>query len=81
MDNLEKTDGTIKNGQFRDTCNFGHTNRTIGNTDPTQKTWSEPRCSRRISSPCFFQDIRLVTVNQFVMTSVECLDDFNLETT
>ena len=42
MDNLKKTEGTIKNGQFRDTCNFRHTNRTIGNTDPTQKTWSQP---------------------------------------
>ena len=81
MDNLEKTEGTIKNGQFRDTCNFRHTNRTIGNTDPTQKTWSEPRYWRRISSPYFSQDIRLVTVNQSVMTAVECLDDFNLETT
>ena len=66
--NVRETEGAIKNGQSRDTGNTGHTSHrtktdktTKHNTTQKLRRWAtrippktegEPKCSRRISSPC-----------------------------
>ena len=64
---LEKTEMAIKNGQPRDTGNFGYytqneeETKKDNNTDAHQKTGSEPRLSGRVFNSCFLLDTLHVT--------------------
>jgi hypothetical protein len=58
MINIRKKhhEGTIKNGQSRDTGNIGHKTQ-----NENKQPGGEPTCSRRTSSSCFLYDTQCVT--------------------